>query len=89
MGEGRDGKRERGGVEDKGERRREDGGKERKRLTNEMYLWMYHRSGNFCVAFFRVKDVCMFNFCYVAKWRKLNARVRNFHAFNFCRLSNW
>ena len=49
----------------------------------------YHRLGNFRVAFFRVKNVHMFNFRHVAKWQKLNARVRNFGMFNFRRLSNW
>ena len=45
-------------------------------------------SGNF-----RIRSVCTFNICRVAKWQKLNARIRNFrafnfHAFNFRRLSN-
>ena len=43
----------------------------------------YCRLGNF-----HVRNVCMFNFRHMAKWRKLNARVRNFHAFNFRHLSN-
>ena len=36
----------------------------------------YRRSGNFRVTFFRIRNVRVFNFRRVAKWRKINVRVR-------------
>ena len=47
---------------------------------------VYLRSGIF---FFCIRNVRTFNFHRVAKWRKLNAHVRNFCAFNICHLNNW
>ena len=61
-------------------------------LTDNMQLnfdddysrYWYRRSGNFRVAFFRVRNVRAVNFRRVAFFR-----VRNVRAFNFRRLSNW
>ena len=43
-----------------------------------------HIPGNF-----HIRNVCTFNFHYVAKWQKLSGRERIFRAFNFCHLRNW
>ena len=43
-----------------------------------MYVCMYRRSGNF-----RVRNVCAFNFCRVAKWRKLNFKLNIFACLIF------
>ena len=53
-------------------------------FVNPLKASNYCRSGNFCV-----RCVCTFNFRHVAKWRKLNAHVRNYLMFNFRHLSNW
>ena len=49
----------------------------RRNVTNGDFLlppfllsWPYSRSGKFCVVFFFcIRNVCVFNFCHVAKWQ--------------------